>query len=72
VTRIHGLIELLEPDALEVLETIAERLIMGRRQYGDLVIDRDARDFRQEFAEEMLDGAVYAAIETVRQKRRAP
>ena len=72
MSRLQSLIDLLEPDAREVLETIAERMVGGRRQYGDLVIDRDARDFRQEFAEEMLDGAVYAAIETVRQKRRAP
>jgi len=71
VSRLHDLIEMLEPDAREALQTIAERMVAGRRQYGRLEIATDDRDFRQEFAEEMLDGAVYAAIETIRQRRKA-
>lgn len=69
--RLLALVAQLEPDAVEVLEQIAARLVMGGRQYGTLKIDHDARDFRGEFAEEMLDGAVYAAIQTIRERRRA-
>jgi hypothetical protein len=51
----------LEPDALRVLCRIAERLAMGRHQYGPLQLATDRRDWREEAAQELLDGCVYLA-----------
>ena len=51
----------LEPDALRVWLRIGERLIQGRRDYGDLDLERDQRDFGAEAQEESLDMAVYLA-----------
>ena len=56
----------LGPGELAVLVTIAQRLEMGRQQYGDLDPVRDPRNWRKELAEEQLDAAVYAACEMLR------
>lgn len=56
----------LRGDELRVLVAIAERLAMGRKQYGPLVIDRDSRDWRKEASEEALDLSVYLAIDLLR------
>jgi hypothetical protein len=56
----------LGPGELAVLVTIAQRLEMGRQQYGDLDPVRDRRNWRKELAEEQLDAAVYAACEVIR------
>lgn len=48
-------------DELRVLARIAERLTMGRRQYGELDVD-DGRDWREEATQEALDMAVYLAL----------
>lgn len=56
----------LGPGELAVLVTIAQRLEMGRQQYGDLDPVRDPRNWRKEWAEENLDAAVYAACEVLR------
>lgn len=56
----------LGPGELAVLVTIAQRLEMGREQYGDLDPVRDPRNWRKEWAEENLDAAVYAACEVLR------
>lgn len=56
----------LGPGELAVLVTIAQRIEMGRQQYGDLDPVRDPRNWRKEWAEENLDAAVYAACEVLR------
>jgi hypothetical protein len=56
----------LEPDAVRVLEAIRDRLRAGRRQYGDLDIATDVRDWSREAAEEAQDLAVYLAIRLLR------
>lgn len=56
----------LGPGELAVLVTIAQRLEMGRQQYGDLDPVRDPCNWRKEWAEENLDAAVYAACEVLR------
>lgn len=56
----------LGPGELAVLVTIAQRLEMGREQYGDLDPVRDPRNWRREAAEELLDGCVYSACEVLR------
>jgi hypothetical protein len=55
-------------DELRVLETIAGRLRFGARQYGALDVGRDRRDWRDEEAEELLDGCVYLACEAMRKR----
>lgn len=57
-------------DELRVVQAIAARLTMGARQYGALAIASDARDWRKEAAEELLDAVVYLAAEVLR--RRTP
>lgn len=60
-TRLAALVAQLEPDAVLILERIAERLVMGRKQYGDLNLATDRRDFRKEAIAEALDMSVYLA-----------
>lgn len=57
-------------DELRVLQAIAARLSMGARQYGALAIVDDARDWRTEAAEELLDGCAYLACEAIRRRSR--
>lgn len=57
--QLHG-------DELRVLSTLAERLAMGRRQYGPLRIENDQRDWRKEAAEEALDLSVYLTIDLLK------
>ncbi len=59
--RVYSACSELEPQAVEVLAIIAERLVAGRKKYGDLNVTKDGRDWWAEFGEEMADGAVYAA-----------
>jgi hypothetical protein len=56
-------------DERVVLTEIASRLLAGQRQYGELDIERDARDFIKETGEELFDSCVYMACETVKQRR---
>lgn len=52
----------LGPDELRVLRAVTERLVLGRRQYGELDLATDPRDWAREAAEEALDLSVYLAI----------
>ena len=52
-----------------VLVITAERIRKGRASYGPLVIEGDARNFRREATEELIDATVYAAIESIRMHR---
>ena len=54
-------------DELEVLTLLAERLLLGQRQYGLLRLANDSRDFRREARDELLDGCVYLAAQSVRE-----
>ena len=58
----------LGPDELRVLVTIAERLVAGRAQYGELVLATDRRDFTIEASEEALDAAVYLAARLLKER----
>jgi hypothetical protein len=56
-------------DERRVLEVIAARLRMGAGAYGALdVVANDARDWRREASEELLDGFVYLAREVMRRR----
>jgi hypothetical protein len=55
---------------LHVLEAIAKRLRMGRQQYGALKPALDPRDWKREATEELLDGCVYLACETLRERSK--
>jgi hypothetical protein len=56
----------LGPDEAEVLALVAERLVTGRRAYGELKPASDRRDFAREALEEAADGLVYVAAGLVR------
>ena len=56
---------------LHVLHAIAKRLRMGRQQYGALRPVPDSRDWKREATEELLDGCVYLACETLRQRSKS-
>lgn len=53
-------------DELLVLARIAQRAEMGRRQYGDLHLADDPRNFRKESAEELVDACFYTTCELLR------
>jgi hypothetical protein len=59
---LDALVAQLGADEVRVLTRIAERLVMGRKQYGELDIASDGRDWNEEARQEVLDLAVYAAI----------
>jgi len=59
---LYFLIAQLGSDELRVLERLAQRLLEGRRRYGELSLATDARDFRQERADEIADLLVYTAF----------
>jgi len=56
----------LNADEIEVLALVAERLVMGRIQYGPLNIDRDPRDWGLESRAEILDKTAYDAIQMIK------
>jgi len=58
----------LSGDELRVVVRIADRLLIGRRQYGQLDAD-DGRDWLEEGVQEALDLAAYMAIELERVRR---
>jgi hypothetical protein len=53
----------LNADERKVLLTIAQRLMVGRRQYGALDLATDRRNWAAEAQAEALDMAVYLTIE---------
>ncbi len=55
---------------LSVLEEIARRLRFGKQTYGSLRPKSDPRDWRREASEELLDGCVYLACESLRRRSR--
>jgi len=59
----------LEPDARKVLHLIASRMVAGQRKYGKLVLETDARNWRAEEREELLDAIVYRTIADVNRER---
>lgn len=59
----------LRNDELRVVLLVAERLGMGARQYGALDIAGDSRNWRREAAEELLDGCIYLAAQSLRASR---
>lgn len=67
--RLITLAERLGSHEVAVLTLIAERLLLGRRCYGDLRLATDRRNFRREALEEAADLAVYAAAGLLREKR---
>ena len=70
VEELCDIAEQLGDDEVEVLLSIARRVLRGREQYGELDIDSDDRDWRQEGQEERLDLIVYDAIQHVKDSRR--
>jgi hypothetical protein len=67
--RIAAALAELGPDEAEVLALVAERLAMGRRQYGELRPATDPRSFGREALGEAADGLVYVAAALVRSGR---
>ena len=64
--------EQLGPDEKRVVVAVAERLVLGREQYGALDLATDERDMRAEAAEEFLDGAIYLAMRSLQPARLSP
>jgi|HubBroStandDraft_2_1064218.scaffolds.fasta_scaffold47142_4 hypothetical protein len=58
-------------DEVRVVVLVAKRLAVGRKCYGPLDIKGDPRDWRHEASEELLDGCVYLAAETLRSEGAA-
>ncbi len=65
----------LEDDAVEVLLAQAQRMVAGRKAYGDLNIEKDRRDWLEQAIEEHWDSMNYLTIELIKLRRmlgRAP
>lgn len=58
IDRINSALRRLEPAALEVVAYVADRMVMGRAQYGDLDVN-DGRDWMKEASQELGDCSVY-------------
>lgn len=56
------------PDELRVLLRMIERMQHGRKQYGALDIAGSPKNWRAEATEEFLDGAIYLAMQSIREK----
>lgn len=52
----------LGPDELRVLRLLADRLLLGRRQYGALDLGTDTRDLRREALAEAADLSIYISM----------
>lgn len=68
IDQISRIAETLAPDEQLVLLEVAQRLALGRQVYGPLAIADDRRDMIQEAHEELLDGAIYLAVATIRRR----
>jgi hypothetical protein len=66
VDTIAGRLSELGVDELRVLDRIAARLQVGQKQYGELRLDTDTRDWTEEALQEALDLSVYLAIKGAR------
>lgn len=55
---------------LHTVAAIVARLLRGRSEYGELVLDDDRRNFAAEQDEEIADAALYEAFRKVRDRRR--
>lgn len=60
--RLHKSCSELEPQAIEVLAYIAERLVLGRKAYGDMNLETDERNMMKEVAAEAGDLVVYQVM----------
>ncbi len=60
----------LSGDELLVIRRIVDRIAMGRKQYGELRLAGDKRDWDEEALAEICDLAVYAAIRVITQGKR--
>lgn len=59
----------LEGDELHVLKAIEARLVAGKKQYGQLDLRCDKRDWSKELLDELLDACVYLVCERIRSRR---
>ena len=66
LAELHDRVVVLGDDEVRVLAEIAERLVMGARQYGRLDLKNDGRDWLAEARQEALDLAVYVAMQAVK------
>lgn len=62
-------VEGLGPDETRVVLRVVERLRKGFRDYGALDIAGNPKNWRAEATEEFLDGAIYMAMESIRQEK---
>lgn len=69
--RLASIASDLEPDALTALVEIAERLLVGQKQYGRINIDTDQRDWLQQMIEEQQDKDVYGTFLLIKLRRLA-
>ena len=59
----------LEDDAVEVLLLQAQRMVAGRKQYGDLCLDTDRRNLPEEALAEFLDASNYLSAALIKLRR---
>lgn len=55
-------------DEIRVVEAVIARIRLGMERYGPLDIARNPKDWRKEASEEFLDGAIYLAMQAIRER----
>lgn len=68
--RLQALARQFGPDELALWLIVGERLLKGRRRYGELRLSEDRRCFASEALEEAADGLVYTATALLREVSR--
>lgn len=61
----------LNPDELDAIDFLVEKLEAGRLKHGPLDLGSDTRDWFAEVCEERADIAHYEAFAIIQQRRRA-
>jgi hypothetical protein len=68
--ELHAILPQLGDDERRVLAHIAERLLMGQRQYGELDLKSDKRDWKREREQEVEDLLMYFAFESLKRSTK--
>jgi hypothetical protein len=71
LSEVHAILSRTSMDELRAFAVIARRVMgAGRKVYGPTIIANDARDYKQEAAEECFDATWYFALDHVRRRDR--
>ena len=68
VKQVLAVFDGLDGDELDVLGEIVERLKVGKRRFGQLVVSEDGRDFDAEARSELVDFPIWSAMASLKRR----